>query len=206
MADAIYTTYCIKDPDTGIVVYVGQTNDFAARRRAHLRLRRKRPNFGVPNIKTWLFDMLSAGKVPVIEVLEECADHRTSLASETAWVTRFAAEGKGGAILNKWREHKVALKHGADAWKAARRRATPSAHGRKWTNEGLAELRQLAAAGETAERIARRLRRTPAAIRIQMERLGLAAVRPRPLFTARLDVRTLFNVLAGRHTRMGVCT
>ena len=203
MADATYTTYCIKDPDSGIVVYVGQTHDFAGRRKAHLKLRGSRPNIGSTNIKTWLFDMLSAGRTPVIEVLEECADHRTSLASETAWVTRFAAEGKGGAILNKWREHKSALKHGAEAWKAARRRTMPSAHGRKWTQGDLSELRQLAAAGEPIERIAKRLRRTPAAIRIQLERLGTM---PRPLFVARLDVRTLFNLLAGCHTRMGVCT
>lgn len=39
-----------------------------------------------------------------------------------------------------------------------------------------------------------------------MERLGLAVTRPRPLFTARLGVRTLFNLLAEAHTRMGVCT
>lgn len=200
MTQPVYTTYCIKDPDTGQVVYVGQTQDFEKRRASHLTLR-TRPNIGSVNIRTWLFDMLSAGKMPVIEVLEECADHRTSLASETAWVTRFAAEGKGGAILNKWREHKTALKHGADAWKAARRRAMPSAHGRRWTEESLAELRQLVAAGEPVARIARRLRRTPAAINIQIERLGLTpAALPRPLFVVRLDVRSLFNLLGQDRT------
>ena len=212
MARRIYTTYCIKDPDTGDIVYVGQTRDFENRRAAHLTLR-VRPNIGSVNIKTWLFDMLSAGKIPVIETLEECGSKRASLASETAWVARLAAEGRGGSILNKWREHKAALKQGGAAWRAAGRRATPpAAHGRKWTTEANDLLRRLVAAGVPLGRMAEQLERKVGAVRLQIERLGMSvpenAPTPAaptsampPLFVLRLDVRALFNLLASQYAR-----
>jgi len=83
MAARQYTTYCIKDPDTGEIVYVGQTVDFPKRCQEHLTLR-SRPKIRTQNIKTWLHDTLSSEKTPIIEALEECRGKTLSLASETA--------------------------------------------------------------------------------------------------------------------------
>ena len=201
MAREVFTTYCIRDPDTAEVVYVGQTKDFEARRRTHLRLRKQRPNIGTVNIKTWLFDKLSAGKTPVIYVLEHCFSAEASLVSETTWVAKFTAEGHG--LLNRWREHRAAMKFGATVREAAgRRTAMPAAHGRRWEAEEVAQLRELVAAGESVRQIAYRLNRTRTAIRMQLDRMGLVVARGKRRWRGSVrpvllpNVRAVFNRVA----------
>ena len=103
-----YTTYSIADPCTGDIVYVGQTANFEQRKKSHLRLK-KRPNIKTMNIKTWLHDLISDGKVPVIAILETVETEEESLVSETKWVEKFAKEGH--PLLNRWNMHRNLIKH-----------------------------------------------------------------------------------------------
>ena len=109
--DENFTTYFIADPDTGYVVYVGQTANFLKRKKSHLRLR-KRPNIKTANIKTWLHDLISDGKIPVIEALETVETEEESLESETKWVKKFAKEGH--PLLNRWKVHRDSIKQYVD--------------------------------------------------------------------------------------------
>lgn len=103
-----WTTYAVRDPDTREVVYVGQTSDFERRQRAHQRVGLKRPGFGAQNIKTWMWDTISAGKTPLFEALELCDTELSSLASETRWVEEFTR--RGYKLLNRWWEHRSIVK------------------------------------------------------------------------------------------------
>ena len=105
--DKNFLTYYIADPDTGYVVYVGQTTNFVKRKKTHLRLQ-KRPNIKTTNIKTWLHDFISEGKTPIIEVLETVNTEQESLASETKWIKKFAKEGH--PLLNRWKIHRELIK------------------------------------------------------------------------------------------------
>lgn len=104
----VFVTYAIADPRSGRYVYVGQTKNFESRRRNHLRLRDQRPRIGTENIRTWLFDRLSAGEVPKIVELETCSTLERSLASESRWVERLARDGH--PLLNRWRDHRKVIK------------------------------------------------------------------------------------------------
>lgn len=107
----MFTTYGIKDPKTGLFIYVGQTQHYERRVKNHLRLRKKgRPNYGpgFENIKTRMFDMISSGITPEFEVLETCEDETASLLSETQWVEKLAS--KGHPLLNRWRDHRSLIK------------------------------------------------------------------------------------------------
>lgn len=104
-----YTTYCIRDPLTGLVVYVGQTRDFEKRKRSHLRIRQnERPRIKTQNIKTYMWDTLSKNLVPSFEILETVQTIEESLKSETKWVLNFSE--KNHVLLNRWKEHRNILK------------------------------------------------------------------------------------------------
>lgn len=107
---AEYVTYGIRYPEGGDFFYVGQTSNFPARRKAHLRLAKKRPNYGAgfENIKSRMYDLLSEGLVPEIDILEVCPDEAASLASETRWVETLARSGH--PLLNRKKEHRAITK------------------------------------------------------------------------------------------------
>lgn len=111
----VFTTYGIVDPRTGHFVYIGQTSDFEKRKRAHLRgldEGRRRPRIPRENIVTWTYGALAAGVTPVVIILETVGTYEQSLISESEWVHRLAAENH--PLLNRWKEHKEAIKHGLE--------------------------------------------------------------------------------------------
>jgi hypothetical protein len=58
--------YCLRDPDTGHVRYIGSTGDIVARRERHLALRGAPA--GTP-LATWFEELRASGKAPVFKVL-----------------------------------------------------------------------------------------------------------------------------------------
>jgi hypothetical protein len=86
-----YTTYAIRDPRSGLFVYVGQTSDFARRCRAHLACAKTRPRRRSMDIKLWVFELVAAGQLPSFQVLEVVRTREASLASEAKWVTSSPA-------------------------------------------------------------------------------------------------------------------
>ncbi len=53
----MYTTYGIVDPETRLFVYVGQSGDFEARKRAHLTTHRQKKNrHKKGSLQAWLID------------------------------------------------------------------------------------------------------------------------------------------------------
>ena len=104
----VYTTYGIINPTLNQYIYVGQTSNFERRKRAHLRLLKKRPNFKTTNIKTHLYDLLLNEIVPEFIILEECDTEILSLLSETHWVYRLARDKQ--PLLNRWKIHRKIIK------------------------------------------------------------------------------------------------
>jgi hypothetical protein len=103
-----YITYGIRDPRSGLFVYVGQTGRYEKRQRDHLKRRDARPRIKTENIKTWMFDALSAGVIPQFILLETAKTEADSLLSETNWVKKLAAEGH--PLLNRWKIHRALVK------------------------------------------------------------------------------------------------
>jgi predicted GIY-YIG superfamily endonuclease len=80
--DASYTIYLVRNPDTNAPMYVGQTQNFRARRRNHIR------NFSK------VFD----GKKPIIEELETVASYSQAREAERKRIAELSA--KGFSLLN----------------------------------------------------------------------------------------------------------
>lgn len=189
-----YTTYCIKDPETQAIVYVGQTRDLEARKAEHLKPRAK-PNISSINIKVWIHGKLELGQMPIFEPLEQCRGLRESLGSEAYWVAKLSADGQGAALLNNWRLHKlvrdmgmachqhglqVRLKNPMSA-NTHRELASLQAegeplvemrHGKAWTDDERARLDELAGEGLSLRMIGRHMGRTTVAARLQLGRQG----------------------------------
>jgi hypothetical protein len=103
-----YVTYAIQDTRTDGYVYVGQSKDFENRCKKHLRKGKRRPKISTTNIKTWIYDCLTAGLDPKFITLEIVSTEQESLASETYWVKKLSAEGH--QLLNRWDEHRKVIK------------------------------------------------------------------------------------------------
>jgi len=81
------TIYCLKDPTTDAVRYVGKTNDLPARLRSH---RWERRNLKLQNRKVrWLRTLTQE---PLVEVLE-VVDMNSWADRERYWIKRFRDEG-----------------------------------------------------------------------------------------------------------------
>ena len=198
MAKQRYTTYCIKNPETGEIVYIGQTKDFERRKARHLTANAERPKIKTVNIKTWLFDTLATGRMPVIEALEECTTLAASLASETLWVAKLSAEGRGESLLNRWRVHRFVRELGMDraaqanapthhepiqaSEKRARKTRALSRsekavefgvrHGLGWTDEETATLERMAHQHCRLAEISAALGRSVRAVRLRLRHVG----------------------------------
>lgn len=105
-------TYAIICPRTGLFVYVGQTTSYRKRMAAHRRVAKsaKKARAG---IKRWLQEMRAAGLKPRFKQLEKTHSLAASLASETYWITRLAAEGH--PLLNRISYHRHIIKE-ASQW------------------------------------------------------------------------------------------
>lgn len=102
-----FTTYAIADPDSKLVVYIGQTTDFERRKREHLSTHRLRKSPPKKSIKHWLWKTQKEGREPVFVALDTVISEAESLASETRWVETFAVLGH--PLHNRWSEHVAAM-------------------------------------------------------------------------------------------------
>ena len=103
-----FIIYAILEPGSGQVVYVGQTGNFEQRKRGHLGIR-KRPNIKTQNIKTWMFDQISAGQKPTFKILQVIDTEDASYGAEDKWVKHFADQGH--PLLNRWRHHREIIQN-----------------------------------------------------------------------------------------------
>ena len=96
-----WITYAIHDPTTPddvgefntLIVYVGQSKDFASRVDRRLReagTATRRPTSYVEGL---MYDIMSRGGVPRFRVIERAQDAIDSFVSETNWAQRYIAQG-----------------------------------------------------------------------------------------------------------------
>ena len=200
----VFTTYGIVDPRHGMFVYVGQTSNFAQRKRAYSRGPadgRKRPRVTGENIKTWTYDAAALGVKPILVPLETVKSWQESLVSESTWVRRLTM-GKH-PLLNKWRSHKEIIRNAYVAalsplvssvssqycsWHAPVRqiqkrrrnkygRLLPENYGAAWTRERDEELRKQFSTEAGATSLAKSLGRSKGSVRARLVRLGCIADR-----------------------------
>lgn len=88
--------YCLKDPDSGMVYYVGQTiRTLSIRLSQHISVASKGEN---TSKSIWIRDAIQAGKTPVIELIEECPPDQGK-AKEEQWIQRYLSLNAG--LLNQ---------------------------------------------------------------------------------------------------------
>ena len=116
---SVFVTYAIIDPKTKLTVYVGQTSDFAKRRRQHETTFRLKSRQRSGSLKRWLQDLHKAKSKPKFLVLEVVETEAESIDSENKWVEKFAAIDH--PLLNGWSEHKSAVADQKAKKDAARR-------------------------------------------------------------------------------------
>lgn len=107
-----WITYAIHDPTTPdhvgefntLIVYVGQSKDFASRVDRRLReagTATRRPTSYVEGL---MYDIMRRGGVPRFRVIERVDDAVASFVSETNWAQRYIAQGY--PLRNKWNEQR----------------------------------------------------------------------------------------------------
>lgn len=98
--------YVLRHPDTNEIAYCGYTElSLRARLRLHLantiqitEKRRQRITTSRSLCLKWTDELIDAGKVPLIELVEECDTKSEAEARECAWIVQLRAEGH--ALLN----------------------------------------------------------------------------------------------------------
>lgn len=75
--------YVLKDPDSGIVMYVGKARDAKQRYVSHLRCEK-----GKTRSAQWIRQLMSVGNRPSMEVIDEC-DESDVFTIEQAWITFY---------------------------------------------------------------------------------------------------------------------
>lgn len=107
-----WVTYAIHDPTTPdhvgefntLIVYIGQSKEFASRVKRRLReagTATRRPTSYVEGL---MYDIMRRGGVPRFRVIERTPDAIDSFVSETNWAQHYAAQGY--PLRNKWKEQK----------------------------------------------------------------------------------------------------
>lgn len=100
--------YAIRHPDTNAVFYVGQTVRDAKRRfREHILASHTRSDAK----SVWLHSLITAGKVPSVEVIEQCALTKAD-AREQHWIRHYYAANP--ALLNRAGVDDPSTSSGAD--------------------------------------------------------------------------------------------
>lgn len=107
-----WITYAIHDPTRpdpsgrydSLIIYVGQSKEFAKRVRKRMRDAGTAVRRPLQQIDGALYDVMARGGVPRFRVLERVGDAIASFVSETNWAKRLTAEGY--PLLNKWTEQK----------------------------------------------------------------------------------------------------
>lgn len=111
---ATFTVYRIKDPGNEAVLYVGQTADMDARRRAHLRDRRDTPK------ACYLRAMLANGRPPVFEVMHEVQTREHAERLEMMEIARHVVAG--APLFNRMTLQLARQIVAADLWQQPYRR------------------------------------------------------------------------------------
>ena len=83
--------YCIKDPISFKVIYIGRTYDFEYRKKTHLNSVDKNGT----NIKKFLFELKVKKIIPIFEVLEVC-NNKNVLDREAVYLNLY----KNESLLN----------------------------------------------------------------------------------------------------------
>ncbi|WP_265569391.1 hypothetical protein [Sphingomicrobium nitratireducens] len=108
-----WITYAIHDPTTldhvgqfnTLIVYVGQTKNFASRVKRRLReagTATRRPTSYVEGL---MYDIMRRGGVPRFRVIERAKDAIDSFVSETNWAQDYIAQGY--PLRNKWKSRGI---------------------------------------------------------------------------------------------------
>lgn len=87
-----YLVYCLIDPKTNQVRYIGKSSYGLYRPKTHLR-----PSVymnSTPPVYAWIRDLAKDGLSPIIEVLEECDTEAQCYAAETHYMRAFGCEGE----------------------------------------------------------------------------------------------------------------
>lgn len=109
-----WVTYAIHDPTTRdhigefntLIVYVGQTKDFASRVDRRLREAGTATRRPTTHVEGLMYDIMRRGGVPRFRVIERAHDAIASFASETNWAQHYIAQGY--PLRNKWKEQRQA--------------------------------------------------------------------------------------------------
>lgn len=74
--------YCLKEPDTNLIRYIGKTNDLENRYKNHINSKEQ------TNLGLWIQSLISQNKKPIIESLEIC-DQENGNERESHWISSF---------------------------------------------------------------------------------------------------------------------
>lgn len=108
-----WITYAIHDPTTPdhigefntLIIYIGQTKEYASRVDRRLReagTATRRPTSYVEGL---MYDIMRRGGVPRFRVIERADDAIASFVSETNWAQQYIAQGY--PLRNKWKEQSL---------------------------------------------------------------------------------------------------
>ena len=105
-----WITYAIHDPTTPdhigefdtLIVYVGQSKEYASRVDRRLREAGTATRRPTSHVEGLMYDIMRRGGVPRFRVIERAADAVASFVSETNWAQHYIAQGY--PLRNKWKE------------------------------------------------------------------------------------------------------
>ena len=105
-----WITYAIHDPTTPdhtgefhtLIVYVGQTKEYASRVDRRLREAGTATRRPASHVEGLMYDIMRRGGVPRFRVIERADDAIASFVSETNWAQHYIA--RGYPLRNKWKE------------------------------------------------------------------------------------------------------
>lgn len=109
----IWITYAIHDPTRrdhiggevdGLIIYVGETKEFAKRVRKRMRNAGTATRKPTDRIDGACYEIMAKGQPPRFTVLDRTASVIDALVSETNWTKRLRAAGY--PLLNQWTEQK----------------------------------------------------------------------------------------------------
>ena len=101
--------YALSCPDSGRVMYVGQSSDIGNRFKQHCRISN---NTSHRNVCKWVYSLLSNGKEPLVSVLEETKSLNDA---EVKWIARFDGllnMNEGGQCMSHLKRAKVDMPWG----------------------------------------------------------------------------------------------
>jgi hypothetical protein len=87
--------YTLADPRTGIVRYVGMTENPIQRRRSLLATSATKP------LGEWLLELAEAGVTPVFTIIETCRGNPTARLREQHWIAHYVKVSGAHMLFNR---------------------------------------------------------------------------------------------------------